>query len=63
MERAVILRFRCPPELKGALEAKAAAEMTNVSACIRRLLVRSLALEGTVVTRVPDLAERQEAAA
>jgi hypothetical protein len=59
----VILHFRCPDELKTALQAKAADEMTSVSACMRRLLVRSLALEGTVVTRAPDLAESQKAAA
>jgi hypothetical protein len=59
----MILRFRCPPELKDALEAKAADEMNTVSACMRRLLVQGLALEGIVVTRTPDLAKRQKVAA
>jgi hypothetical protein len=53
----MILRFRCPPELKDALEAKAADEMTSISAYMRRLLVQGLALEGVVVTRTPHAHE------
>jgi hypothetical protein len=51
MNRPLIFRFRCPAELKAALEAKAAGEMTSVSACIRRLLVLALFAEGTALVR------------
>jgi hypothetical protein len=52
----MILRFRCPPELKSELEAKASDEMTDVSAYMRRLLLQGLARDGIAVTRTRDLA-------
>jgi len=51
MNEPLIFRFRCPSKLRIALEAKAADEMISVSACVRRLLFRSLAADGTVVER------------
>jgi hypothetical protein len=59
----MILQFRCPPELKDALEAKANDEMTSVSAYMRRLLLQGLASQGMAVTRAPDPAKSQNAAA
>lgn len=59
----MVLQFRCPPELKVALEVKASEEMTSVSAYMRRLLLRGLALEGMAVTRMPNPAESQKVAA
>ena len=51
MNEPLIFRFRCPSKLRIALEAKAADEMIGVSACVRRLLLRSLAVDGAVVGR------------
>ena len=59
----MLLQFRCPLELKLALEAKASGEMNTVSACIRRLLVQGLAQEGMVITRKSDPAKSQRTAA
>lgn len=59
MNDPLFFRFRCPSELKAALEAKAADEMISVSACVRRLLVRSLAAEGAVVGRA-DVSQSHE---
>ena len=56
MNEPVIFRFRCPSKLKVALEAKAAVEMISVSACVRRLLVRSLVADGMILRQPsPDL--------
>ena len=65
MNDPLIFRFRCPSKLRSALEAKAADEMISVSACVRRLLFRSLAADGTVVARPEpaDPARDREAAA
>ena len=51
MNEPLIFRFRCPSKLRIALEAKAADEMISVSACVRRLLLRSLAVDGAVFGR------------
>jgi len=51
MNERLIFRFRCPSKLRTALKAKADDEMISVSACVRRLLFRSLAADGTVVER------------
>jgi hypothetical protein len=56
MNEPLIFRFRCPSKLRIALKAKAADEMISVSACVRRLLFRSLAADGTVVRR-PELVD------
>jgi hypothetical protein len=61
MIKPMIFRFRCPSELKSALETKAAEEMTNLSACVRRLLVRSLVAEGTVVSKREAADEKKTA--
>ena len=56
MNKPIVFRFRCPPKIREPLEAKAADEMISVSACVRRLLFRSLAADGTVVRR-PELVD------
>ena len=46
-----VLRFRCPPELKEAVDAVASEEMISASDVVRRSLKNGLQANGVAIKR------------
>ena len=65
-EQSIAFHFRCPPDIKSALETEAERQLISPSAYMRRALVQSLQCDGAIAGRLrksePDSARSHEAA-